>query len=94
MANGEDLNNQLEFIERITKMKPSERTLETARLTYSLVGKVDSLSSKVDTLDTKFDECGITGGNTKKTSAISGGAVAFVVSVIAGVVSYFTNKGQ
>jgi len=89
MSNGEAINEQLEFMERIRQMPPDDRSLEMARLTYTLTGKVDGLGKTVAALDTKFDEC-ITGtGTSKKASALSGGLSGMAMAIIIGVIEYF-----
>lgn len=86
MPNGEALNENLEFIERIKRMPPDERSLEMARLTYSLVEKVDALDTKMDNLSM--------GGISKKASAASGGiTAAVIIGIVEGLKTIF-GRGQ
>jgi len=92
MPDGNEINEQLEFIERIKAMPPDERSLETARLTYTLVSKVDVLDTKVTSLDTKFDDCISGNGSNKKTSAISGGVTGGIIATVIALIEYFKGR--
>ena len=81
--NGDELNEQLEFEERIKAMTPDDRTIFIAKQVYSLSEKVSDLDTKLDTFNG--------GGISKKTSATTGGiTAAVIVGVIEGLKAIFT----
>jgi hypothetical protein len=92
MPNGDALNDQLEFEERINTMDLNGRSIFNAKGIYALSIKVDVLNDKFDALDKKFDECLDNGGANKKASAISGGITGGIVGVIIAVIEYLRLK--
>lgn len=75
MPNGDELNDQLEFEERIKAMTPDDRTVFIAKQVYALTNKVECLS---------------TGGTTKKASAATSGiTAAVIVGAIEGLKALF-----
>ena len=89
MPNGEALNEELEFEERMKAKSPDDRTIFIAKQTYALINKFDSMDKKVDALDVKFDSFSV-GGVSKKASAASGGiTAAIIVGIIEGLKSIF-----
>ena len=85
MPNGDELNEQLEFEERIKAMPPDDRTLFIAKQTYVLSNKVDSIDKMVAGLDTKFDNLSGVGINKKTVATTSGITSAFIVGIIEGI---------
>ena len=82
MPNGDALNEQLEFEERIKSMTPDDRIIFVAKQTYAL-------TTRFDILDTKLDNLGV-GGVGKKTSVVSGGVTAgVIVGIIEGLKAIF-----
>ena len=85
----DELNEQLEFEERIKTMPPDDRTIFIAQQTYFLTSKVDKINTKVDCLDTKLDNFAIS-GITKKTSATTGGiTAAVIIGIVEGLKAVF-----
>ncbi len=85
MANGEALNEQLEFEERIQKMPPDERTVFIAKQTYALTNKFDSIDKKVTDLDAKFDNFNGIGINKKTVATTSGITTAILIGIVEGL---------
>jgi len=82
MSNGDELNEQLEFEERIKSMPPDERTIFIAKQTYALTNKFDSLDKKLD------NYAGM--GVSRKTSAATGGITAAVLlGIVEGLKAIF-----
>jgi hypothetical protein len=80
---GDELNEQLEFEERIKAMSPDDRTIFIAKQTYALTSKVDAMDVKLDGING--------GGTTKKASALSGGITAgVIVGIIEGLKAVFS----
>ncbi len=78
MPNGNQLNEQLEFEERVKALSPDERSIFIANQTYTLVNKVDNLS-------VKFDSFNGTGVNKKTIATTSGITSAIIVGIIEGI---------
>ncbi len=94
MPNGEALNEQLEFEERIKDMSLDDRTIFIAKQTYALTNKFDDIDRKIADLDTKFDSFTIEGGSSKRVSAATGGiTAAIIVGIVEGLKSIFIVKG-
>lgn len=91
MPNGEQLNEQLEFEERIKAMLPDDRTVFIAKQVYTITTKFDDIDKKVTKLDGKVDNLSL-GGVSKKTSAVSGGATGGIIAAIMIVVDYFLKR--
>ena len=77
MSNGKDINERLEFQERIKIMPIEERTTETALMIYDL--------------SHKFDGC-VNIKGSKKAGAVSGGITATIISVVIAVIEYFRGR--
>ncbi len=78
MSNGEELNEQLEFEERIKTMTLDDRTVFIAKQVYALSTKVDSLTIN---------------GISKKASAASGAITAsVVVGIVEGLKALFSRS--
>ncbi len=77
MPNGEEINERLEFQERIKKLPVEDRTTETALMVYDLSQKIDVV------IDSKI---------SKKVGAVSGGITAAITSIIIGVIHYFITR--
>lgn len=92
MPNGEDLNEQLEFEERIQKMSSDDRTIFIAKQTYALTNKFDGIDRKVTALNTRFDTFnGV--GISKKTSATTGGiTAAVIIGIVEGLKALFVRS--
>ncbi len=76
MPNGDDLNEQLEFEERIKAMTPEDRTVFIAKQVYALTSKVDTLA---------------VGGISKRTSATTGGiTAAVIIGIVEGLKTIFS----
>lgn len=91
MPNGEELNEQLEFEERIKDMPSEDRTIFIAKQAYALTNKFGSIERKVDALDVKFDNFnGV--GISKKTSAVSGGITGGIIAVAIALIEYFRGR--
>ena len=89
MPNGGELNEQLEFEERVKAMPADDRIIFIAKQAYALTSKFDSMNKKVDDLDTKLDNFTII-GVSKKTSATTGGiTAAVVIGIIEGLKTIF-----
>ncbi len=71
MPNGDELNEQLEFEERIKKMSLDDRTIFIAKQTYALMNK--------------FDGFGSSGVNKKTVATTSGITTAVIVGLIEGI---------
>ncbi len=82
---GEALNEQLEFDERIKAMLPDDRTIFIAKQAYVLTNKLDNMEKKVTALDTKFDNFNGIGVNKKTIATTSGITSAIIVGVIEGI---------
>jgi len=78
MPNGDELNEQLEFEERIKAMTAEDRAIFIAKQVYALTTKVDNLS--------------ITGTSKKAVATTSGITTAVIIGIIEGLKSLF-NKG-
>lgn len=85
MPNGEALNEELEFEERIKNLSPDERSIFLAKQAYAL-------TSKFDRLEKKFDECSGMGYANKKVSALSGGLTGGIAAVLIVVIQYFRSR--
>ena len=76
--NGDELNEQLEFEERIKNMPSDERTIFIAKQVYALANKVDALT---------------VGGISKKTSAATSAITTSVmVGIIEGLKALFARS--
>ncbi len=84
MPNGEAINEQLEFTERIRAMSSDDRSIYTAQKVYELTIKYEKLNNK-------FDSC-FDNRSNKKTSIATGGIAGFAVAVIIGIIEYFTKR--
>ena len=78
MPNGDALNEQLEFMERMKKMSLEERSFEMARLSYTLV-------TKVEALDSKFNDCISNKGSKKMSATTSGITAAVIIGLVEGI---------
>jgi hypothetical protein len=86
MANGHEINEELEFKERIRKMTSEERTLFVAEQTYDLTNTVSVLAKK-------FDDC-LDPAQGRKAGALTGGITGTVTAILVGLANYFMgNKG-
>ncbi len=81
---GEELNEQLEFEERIKAMTTEDRAIFIAKQVYALTEKCSSTDAKVDDLRVQLGN--INGGTSKKasaaTSAITAGVIVGAVEAI------------
>ena len=77
MPNGKEINDRLEFQERIKSLAIEERTTETALMIYDLNHKFDEY---LDPLKGKRD------------GAITGGISGAIIGIVIGVINYFTNR--
>lgn len=85
MPNGDELNEQLEFEERIKAMPPEDRTIFISKQTYALTNKFDNLSKQIANLNTKFDNLNGIGVNKKTVATTSGITSAIIVGLIEGI---------
>ena len=85
MPNGDELNDQLEFEERMKAKPPDDRTIFIAKQIYALTNKFDSIDKKVTELDTKLDNCTGMGINKKTVATTSGITSAIIVGIIEGI---------
>jgi hypothetical protein len=87
MPNGDELNEQLEFKQRIKSMTLEERSVFNAEGIYALTEKMEALGTKMDSclIDNKK--------SAEKFGAASGGLISIVVGIIAGLFNYFTKSG-
>jgi len=85
VPNGDELNEQLEFEERMKAMPPDDRTIFIAKQTYALANKFDAMDKKFTDLDTKFDNFNGTGVNKKTVATTSGITSAIIVGIIEGI---------
>ena len=83
MPNSGDLNEQLEFEERIKSMPSDERTIFIAKQTYALTNKFDAIDKKLDSLTGN-------GINRKAVATTSGITSALIVGIIEGLKTLFT----
>jgi len=85
VPNGDELNEQLEFEERIKSMPAEDRVIFIAKQTYYLTTKVDSLNTKLDNFSVT--------GNSKKTSATTGGiTAAIMIGIVEGLKALFVRS--
>ena len=75
---GDELNEQLEFEERMKALTPDDRTIFIAKQTYALANKVDELGIK-------FDNCTGMGVNKKTVATTSGITSAVIIGIIEAV---------
>ncbi len=73
-----ELNEQLEFEERIKAMPTDDRSIFTAKQIYML-------SNKIDVLNTKLDNFSGTGTSKKTVATTSGITTAIVIGIIEGL---------
>jgi len=71
MPNGDELNEQLEFEERIRSMSADDRTIFIAKQVYALTTKVDALNG--------------VGANRKVVAATSGITAATIIGIVEGL---------
>lgn len=80
MPNGSEVNEKLEFKERIGKMSDRELAEDTAERTYDLAVRLISLETCVDTSQTKLKQTGATSGGIAGT--IAAAVAAFIYWLI------------
>ena len=71
MPNGDELNEQLEFEERIKAMTPDDRSIFIAKQVYALTGKVDTLASN--------------GISKRMVATTSGITVTTIIAIVEGI---------
>lgn len=81
----DDLNEQLEFEERMRSMSPDDRQVFIANQTYALCKQFDNMEQKISDIDTKFDNLNGLGVNRKTIATTSGITSAIIIGLIEGI---------
>ncbi len=77
MPNGDSINDRLEYKERIKKLSPEGRLLETALMVYDLKLTVS------ECLDPRAP---------RKAGAVSGSVTGAIVAIVIGIAEWFVRK--
>ena len=80
MPNGNELNEQLEFEERIRRWSEPEQFI--ARQVYKMASACPAHDRRIKALE----------DNTKKSAGITGGISGTITGTIVGIISYFTGR--
>ena len=86
MPNGVELNEQLEFEERMRALSSEERQIFISKQVYALNDKFGELETKIDSISVI--------GVSKKTSALSGGITGGIIAGIITAVEYLTKRSS
>ncbi len=78
MPNGEELNTQLEFKERVKAMPVEERTVFIAEQIFLLTQQITSLNIHA---------------TARKAGLTTGGVAGTVMAIIIGIINYFLRRG-
>lgn len=92
MPNGNELNAELEFEQKMLGMSDRALSEFTARAVFEMKQEQSQLALICSQVPLNDKRITALEGGSKKASAISGGIAGTVLAIIIGLIEFFTNK--